>query len=331
MSATAVIQIRNPTPFYFGKISSRGDFVKSTSGTKVIALIDNWIAQGMDMLIAAPGWKEYYDNAGVVDFLLIGTRKRHAICGSLVPSGDASTRRFPFIAATLFEVDNSLYFLPLSPYVLERHVNHQRALAHHAAKTHDAVEALSALHEIPLEPEFPKSLLAKNFEQFLSSTSIAGLASMLSLGHGGVTVRQIILAIGYLLEPVLTTYAAPPHKGLALPLPRDSARLVHVKALWLQLISVFLSRAEFDLSAFSCVHYGRPKLIVTFNGTTPSTFHALFEEQAAVDCFIDVTEAAWVDEYSQQNPATSKLSTYLEHGDLSLHQMLETFRQGFAA
>ena len=104
MSANNPIQLRNPSSIYFGKISSRGDFVKSVSGTKVIALIDDWVAQGMEMLIADPGWKTYYDRAGSIDFLFIATHKKHTICGSLIPSGDSSSRRFPFIAATLFEI-----------------------------------------------------------------------------------------------------------------------------------------------------------------------------------------------------------------------------------
>src|SRR4051812_34344007 len=121
MSTHTSMQLKNPSSIYFGKIPSRGDFVKSSSGAKVIALIDNWVAQGMEMLLAEPGWKTYYDAATPIDFMFIATRKKHTICGSLIPSSDASTRRFPFISATLFEVDESMGFLPFSPVLLERH------------------------------------------------------------------------------------------------------------------------------------------------------------------------------------------------------------------
>jgi type VI secretion system protein ImpM len=330
MNPNATIQLRNSSSLYFGKISSRGDFVKSTSGTRVIALIDNWIAQGMEMLIEDPRWKTVYDNAGTIDFLLLGMRKRHAICGSLIPSSDSSSRRFPFIAATVFEVDEGLSFLPLSPLVLERHANQQRALIHHAANAPDASEVLATLNDIPLDAEHPHNEIAALYGKFLGDTSIAGLRKALYLDDSPASVRQMILAVGYLLQPVLTNYTIPPQKGLSLPLPRVPARLAVVKAFWLDLISIFLQRAEFELCVFSCIHLGVPRLIVAFNGVTPAIFRALFEEQAAKDYLIDITQSTWVEEHALTEPATLKLSSYLAHEDLPLQRLVDAFRQGFS-
>lgn len=330
MSASTTIRLHNPSSLYFGKISSRGDFVKSTSGAKIIALIDNWVAQGMEMLIEDPRWKVSYDNAGTIDFLFLGTQKKHAICGALIPSGDSSSRRFPFIAATVFEIDEALAFLPSSPLVLERHGNQQRALIHHAANAHDASDVLAMLNDVPLGAEYPHDKLAETYGQFLRNTSIAALRRMLNTDDGDATVRQMTLAIGYLLQPVLTNYTIPPQKGLALPLPRDPARLAVVKAFWLDLISTFLPRSEFELSVFSCTHLGKPKLIVAFNGVTSPLFRALFDEQAARDHLIDITQSTWVEEHALQDPATFKLSSYMEHDELSLQQLADTFRQGFS-
>lgn len=329
MNASTTVRLRNPSSLYFGKIASRGDFVKSVSGANVISLIDNWVAQGMEMLIATPAWKAYYDNAGAVDFLFIAPRKKHAICGCLIPSGDASSRRFPFIAATLFETDEALAFLPISPLALERHIGRQRALVHHASKTHDAVDTLKQLSDMPIDQKPDSGNVADAYEVFVVNTSLAILANALSLDDGHAAVRRLVLALGYLLQPILTNYSVPPPKGIALPLPRDPGRISLVKALWLDLVSVFLKRAEFELSVFSCIHYGKSKLIVTFNGTTPSTFHSLFEEHAAQEHLIDVTESAWVEDYVSQDPAIFKLSSYLEHENLNLRQMLDTFRQSF--
>lgn len=44
----------NPHPLYFGKIPSRADFVKSDAGIQAIALLDEWIARGMELLLAEP-------------------------------------------------------------------------------------------------------------------------------------------------------------------------------------------------------------------------------------------------------------------------------------
>lgn len=329
MSASNAVQLRNPSSIYFGKIVSRGDFVKSTSGAHVIALIDKWAAQGMEMLIANAAWKTYYDNAGPIDLLFISLRGKHAICGCLVPSGDTSSRRFPFITATLFEIDDAATFLPFSLLALERHFGHQRALAHHASKTHDAADTLAKLNDVPFDTESAQGNAQNAYDAFLLNTSITGLSESLRLDEGPLTLRRMILAVGYLLQPVLSNFATPPQKGLALPLPCAPTQLTLVKTLWLDLISVFLCRSDFELSVFSCTHFGKPKLIVTFNGTTPFAFLALFEEHAAQEHLIDVSQSAWVEDYVHQDPAAFKLSSYMEHGNLTLRQMVETFRQSF--
>ena len=327
MSISSAIRLSAPSSFYFGKIRSRGDFVKSTSGASVIALFDNWIAQGMEMLIAAPGWKTYYDDAGAIDFFLAAPHKRHAICGSLVPSSDASSRRFPFIAATLFETEDALNFLRICPLALEKHLNHQRALVHHASRAHDAAELLTKLDSLSFEAT---AHALDAYESFLTTASLTDLSRSLSFQDGHVTARKMILATGYLLEPMLSNYAVPPQKGISFPLPSDPTRLALVKSLWLDLLSIFLARAQFELSIFSCIHHGRPRLIVTFNGTTPAVFQALFEERAAQEYLIDVAESDWIEDHAHRAPATLKLSSYLEHENLSLIQMVETFRQAFS-
>lgn len=330
MSATTTIQLHNPCSLYFGKIASRGDFVKSTSGTKVITLIDNWVARGMEMLIADPDWKACYDNRGTIDFLFLGLGKKSAICGALTPSADASSRRFPFIAATLFELNDALSFLPLSPLILEHHTERQRTLTKLASGTPDAGEALSRLNDMTPDAEHVRQELHERYQHFLRTTSVRKLAEALFHNDSHITVRQMVMAIGYLLHPILGNRSIQPQKGLAIPLPRDVLLATQVKALWLDLISTFLKKTEFELSIFSCTHLGFPKLIVTFNGATPAVFHTLFHEPTSLDNLIDVGQSAWVDEYASQDNATFKLSSYLSHEDLSLQQLVETFHQCFS-
>lgn len=330
MVASSAIQLRNPSSLYFGKISSRGDFVKSSAGAKVIASIDKWAAQGMELLIASPDWKNSYDAAGPIDFLFVGTRKKHVISGSLIPSSDASKRRFPFIAATLFEVDNSLAFMPLSPLLLERHVNHLRALSYHASSTHDATETLAALSECGLDIESGQDKGYLGYAHFLRTTKLADLANALSLDDTSATLRQMVLATGYLLQPALENYTDAPRRGVALPLPDAPALATLVKAWWLDLVCTFLGCANFELSVFSCRREGKPTLILTFNGTTSSIFHALFEPAASHEFFIDISQSQWVEACAARDPTTYKLSSYLEHEQLPLDQLMDAFRQAFS-
>jgi type VI secretion system protein ImpM len=324
------MELRNPSSLYFGKIPARGDFVKSATGIKVISLIDNWVAQGMELLLAEPGWKHVYDNAGIIDFLFIGTHKKHAISGQMMPSRDASSRRFPFIAATLFELDDALKFLPLSPLSLERHGNRLRALVQHAIETHDAGEVLASLSDVELDTKLDLQRIAADYSRYLESTNLDAIASNLALPREHASMRQMILALGYLLQPMLINYSVPPQKGLLLPLPRNPSQMALAKSFWINLAATFLLRAELELSIFSCIHFGEPRLIITFNGVPPSIYRALFNEQATAECLIDIAQSQWVEECVMQDLSTVKLSSYLAHGDLELAQVVQTFRQCFA-
>jgi type VI secretion system protein ImpM len=319
---------RNPTSVYFGKIASRGDFVRSNSGTKLISLLDNWVAQGMDLLIAESDWKHRYDERGLIDFLFLGMQKKHAVCGAVIPSSDASSRRFPFIAATLFEVDNAIRFFPFSALTMERHLNQLRALIQLAAETHDATGPLAALSEASSDPTTWNNARSRdNYLQFLDATNLDGLSKLLDKSLGEAPIRQLVLALGHLLQPMMTNYAIPPQKGIALPLPQDPAHSALVKTLWLDMIVPFLRRTNFEISVFSYQHDGVPKLVMSFNGATPATFCALFSEPD--EQVVDLVQSAWVEECVRQDPAVVKLSSYLEHGPLTLRQLVDTFCQSF--
>ena len=53
---------------YFGKIPSRGDFVKSTNNAQLLQTLDRWIAQAMELLAEDPRWKIVYENARPMNF-----------------------------------------------------------------------------------------------------------------------------------------------------------------------------------------------------------------------------------------------------------------------
>ena len=46
---------------YFGKVPSRGDFVKSGSSLPLLNSLDNWLARTMDSMSTDARWKSIYD------------------------------------------------------------------------------------------------------------------------------------------------------------------------------------------------------------------------------------------------------------------------------
>ncbi|WP_150326518.1 type VI secretion system-associated protein TagF, partial [Enterobacter hormaechei] len=84
---------------YFGKLPSRGDFVKSANNVQLLDTLDRWLAQGMELLAEAPDWKSTYDSWKPVQFAFLGSQSKLAIAGTLMASSDLSSRRFPFLTA----------------------------------------------------------------------------------------------------------------------------------------------------------------------------------------------------------------------------------------
>ncbi|RJF95847.1 type VI secretion system-associated protein TagF [Noviherbaspirillum saxi] len=317
--------LHNISRFYFGKIKSRGDFVKSTAGSQVIALIDRWVAQGMEALIESPCWKISYDQAGPTDFLFMGADRKHAIHGTIVPGCDASARRFPFVAATTFAINEPLSLLKFGPVYFYRHATRRKMQAACAVTSADAHDALACLTENDPALKLDADEAKERCRKFIAATTIGGLAALLGLQDADASVRQMVLALRYLLRPLPIASALRPHKAIAFPLPKDHANLPFVESFWLSLISVYVSNTKLEISVFSTAFQGKPKLIVGFNGVTSLSFRALFEEQAARDFLIDLGNSHWVEQDGHHDSASMKLSNYLTHGTLSLQQLLITF------
>jgi len=82
---------------YFGKVPSRGDFVRSTHHPVFVDQLDRWQSQVMERLATDPRWKLVYDQAPPLSFAIIGSGNRVGLAGHWLPSGDTSGRRFPFV------------------------------------------------------------------------------------------------------------------------------------------------------------------------------------------------------------------------------------------
>jgi len=82
---------------YFGKLPSRGDFVKGSASPALMQMLDAWLSEAMDLMRANARWKHAYDAVAPLHFAFAGPRQRHAIGGHIVASSDESSRRYPFL------------------------------------------------------------------------------------------------------------------------------------------------------------------------------------------------------------------------------------------
>lgn len=311
---------------YFGKLPSRGDFIKAADNLALVNLLDGWLAEVMSVLSADPRWKLNYDAVRPLHFAFVGTRSKRAIAGHLVASSDLSQRRYPFLSMSAIEVDDPASFLPRSPLVLASLWGELDMLTNVVMEADDPEPALQALAATRVDIDPGAIEHEQAFMDFLDRHNVAGLEAMLAKA----SVRRMILAIGLLLQPVRRSGAERLDKSLVLPLPQAPRHRYLVAAFWLDLIASFLRQADFELSVFFADLREQPSLVIGFGGAAPETLAAIIDPHCAAEHQISFDYAGWVDELIAGDAGVQKLSAYLEQGQLSLRSAHALFHETFA-
>ncbi|BAL95927.1 type VI secretion system-associated protein TagF [Rubrivivax gelatinosus] len=326
MSATVPLRM-----LHFGKLPSRGDFVRSGQPAALLQTLDDWLAGGIEALSADPRWKLLYDRAMPAQFAFLGSRATRGLAGHLIASNDASGRRFPFIVAGALEVSDSLAFLARSPLLLARPWQRFEAAARQSYAAADATPLLADISQTEVELESSVLAYEANFRDFLEMQTLASTEALLRQAGHALSLRTLLLGIGLLLEKVPASGLQRLDKGLLLPLPQDPMVRPYVATLWMELVSGFLSRAAFELVLFlpQPSAPGSAVLALGFDGPTARGLQALIDTERRPDVFIDTMQADWVESFVDQDYGVKKLSSYLEQPSLSLRQAVATFKEAF--
>ena len=318
---------------YFGKLPARGDFVKACDNHALVQLLDDWLAQVMSALTMEPRWKLNYDALAPLRFAFVGTRSRRAIAGRLEASCDVSQRRFPFMAMSAIEVPDAGAFVGCSPLVLSPLWQRLDSLCAGMLSQADPAPALLALagEVVQVDPGDPGH--AARLSSFLQAQTLHSLQTMLASPTFPVTVRELLLGLGMLLQPVRQSghgRSIRLEKNLVLPLPADEGLRELVASFWLHLILPFLQPLDFELALFFA-HLGEaPVLLVGFCGADPHALRALIDPQAAGERLIVLDQLDWVEDALAPAPALRHLSACLQQEQLSLRSACAMFNDVFA-
>jgi type VI secretion system protein ImpM len=324
-------QLSSVSLAYFGKVASRGDFVRSTQQGALTQMLDQWLSQGLELVSVDPRWKQRYDQVGPCRFAFLGVRSKVALAGHMIPSVDSSGRRFPFVAAGSFEIDAPLPFMSHAPMALSRLWSRLETIGREACAAEDATASLGKAVQTKLEIDTSFNAYATSFDDFLEMQTVGSLEELLRAAHPGLELRRTLLAIGLLLQPVPASGVSRLDKGLALPLPDDPLYAPFVGAFWMSLVAPFLARGDFELALFVLRRQpgGGSELCIGFAGGSPATLQAIFDVDKRDEAFVEVVAADWADEHADDDYAIKKLSSYLMQPQLSMSQALRTFKECF--
>lgn len=313
----------------FGKIPSRGDFVKGAGQHQLISLLDRWVSQSMEQLSEDPRWKIAYDSACAVDFAFVGARSRLSVVGHMRPSTDASGRRFPFITAATIERDDSLMFR-CAPVGLAHSYGTLARISESGVNGADVAPLLAELESINCAGDFETAVQADPLGNFVRRTSLDALAAMIG-SPSAERVRRIILAIGLLMRPILGQGTVAIDKDLVLPLPTDERYRNLVAGLWLYLVTAFLRKTTVELQLIIERRAESPHLVIGFNGAAASTLLAALSPETSTDKVISLLDPEWIEEQPDLSNdfGVAKLSAYLDQPAITLELAINTFREVF--
>lgn len=314
---------------YFGKVPSRGDFVKADHNHRLLSAIDEWLTNTMELFAADPRWKITYDNASPQYFALLGSRRNLAVSGYLVNSHDQSGRRYPFITASAIGLEQPLAFAARSPLALSRLWARSQAFTRRVLDSKDCTLVLDRVSESDVAVEVDASTYNAHFKDFLEIQTLGALENALSQSGHKVSLKHIFPALGQLLQPVMASGARQLDKGLTLPLPDDPMYRFPVAAMWMDLIAPFLARAEFEIAVFITAVDHQSKLVLGFQPTPEAALHTALDSEASERHNIALFDPDWANSQTSGDYDMNKLTTYLAQPSGSLRLARDTFREVF--
>ena len=127
---------------------------------------------------------------------------------------------FPFVTAGAFDVGAPLEFMPHAPMVLARLWSRFEQAARSARAAEDATQVLGELAQLEVELDVAPAAYDASVRDFIELESIGSLQVLLRQAGHPIDLRQTMLALGLLLQPVLASDGQSLSKGLSLPFGR---------------------------------------------------------------------------------------------------------------
>lgn len=314
---------------YFGKLSTRDDFVKAADDALLINVMDEWLTHAMEKLSADPRWKIIYDEIAPIYFLVAATKMNKAVAGYLVASRDQVERRFPFVSFGQLHVQKPEAFLPYAPIVLSNlwaRLDSQTSLA---MESDDSAEALRQLCSEDVAVDLNATSFQGVFTDFLISQTIGDLDGLMTKHELGGSIRQLILALGLLLHPVMASGVSRLDKNLILPLPDDSQNYISVATLWMQIVSPFLLNADFELAILLTKVNQAQVMVIGFDGASTNTLFSVMTPKLKNEANIWFDDTSWVESSIKDDYRLQQLSSYLDQPNLQLSTALAHFKETF--
>ncbi len=332
---------------YFGKIPSRGDFIRSSNNI-LMDTFDNWISLVLKNLSYnnPAQWKNDYDSLKPVNFAFFGKSSKHVLIGSMIKSYDSSGRRFPFlcgISQKISSVPVSFEWLPLyfsdvwqatqswlSDFISGQHSNQQQ-LAHIIEA--DPNEKILNSNNTYINVKNNYDADKNSYTEFLQKIDLLKFAESLDGKFSTFKLKQRILATLMLIEPLsdLDSFQNI-NKGLHFPVSNSKiSTFKYQLQFWYDmLLPFFKKRTNEELSIFQYQNSitAEHELGFNFDNKSDEMLYSILSNNSN-EYLIDFKNTDWVNNNILNYPNFVKLSSYLDNDDLKLTHLRNSLFENF--
>jgi type VI secretion system protein ImpM len=306
---------------YFGKLPSRGDFIRTRSHINETNALDQWVSQALTHSGAI------LDEATVLNFSHVDTVSGQIITGILIASHDSSHRYYPLIGFSVMHLDKPkswLNYLPIKSLALWRSI--YQALSCAQSKT-DNSEIMALLNDWLLTIDQSASTY---YYDFISTTTLQDIARSMAIDKSQL-IQQII-ATGLLFLPTYNKGFSGLNKTLCWTLSTDKDCSIQMATFWHDLIHGFYQPHQLHLNTYlyrSASHY---RLLLSFTKPNSDVLSQLSSTKNTYPTdWIIIDDSAWTQSYIDEDIGLTRFNKILLQDDLSLYDTRQLFNKIFLA
>lgn len=306
---------------YFGKIPSRGDFIRARTHAYEIDAIDLWISEALGQS------EQLFNQTKAIYFSRVNTLEQQAITGVLIPSHDSTQRQYPLIGFTLDYIEKPKNWLKYLPIHTENLWSHTEQVLQSAKAQQNDVEANNILNNCSLAIDTNAST---HYYDFISKVTLDDVCQ--SLQQSKAQLIEKIIATGLLFLPTYSKGFHGLNKALCWALTADKQTSIFMATFWHDLINGFYQPHEVVLHTYLYQQADKYQMTVSF-GAPNSQFLAQLTtaKESSTDQWVFIDDSAWTQGYIEEDIGLSRLQKLLSEDHLYLYDVRQLFKQIFLA
>lgn len=306
---------------YFGKLPSRGDFVRARYNALEIDAIDDWISGALERSEkASPALP-------LIFFSHVNTLDKEVITGVILPSNDNNDRIYPIIGMQMQYIEkikNWTKYLPVKSFSLWQTIETALSQAKEATTDYDAIERLNNTR-LTIDDN-----AVTYYYDFINSITLNDIATKMVVNK--VQLIEQIIATGLLFLPTLSKGFIGLNKTLCWSLGTNKNMAINMATFWHDLIHGFYTPHEIKINTYFYQSSENYLLTLSFNDPQTDVLAQLsYGTNNTLDSWVIMDNSNWTQNYVKEDIGLSRFYELLSQDQLYLYDIRQLFKQVFLA